>query len=60
MFGLLENLLKATVAVVVTPVALAVDIVALPFDATSDKDAFSRTSGLLEAAGDALTKAVKS
>lgn len=59
MFGLLTNLAKATVAVIATPVALAVDVVALPFDATSDKDAFSRTSEMLDAAGNAIKESVK-
>jgi len=60
MFGLLENLLKATVAVVVTPVALVADIVSIPFDSSSNTEVFSRTSGLLDDAGKALKEAVKS
>jgi len=60
MFGMLEKLTKAAVAVAVTPVALAVDIVTLPDDAEPGKEPFSRTGGLLKSAGENISKAVDS
>ncbi|EYC51708.1 hypothetical protein AZ34_11905 [Hylemonella gracilis str. Niagara R] len=59
MFGLLENLTKAAVAVAVTPVAAAVDVLAIPADAYDGKDMFSRTGAMLRAAGENLSEAVK-
>ena len=58
MFDILGNLTKAVVAVAVTPVTLAVDVLAIPFDAENKGEAFSRTTNMLNAAGDNLTKAV--
>lgn len=57
MFG---NLLKAAVGVVLTPVALAVDIVKIPV--TSDdhrRSAFEQTESMLESVGDNISKALK-
>ena len=57
MFG---KLLKAAVAVAVSPVALAVDIITIP--ASADKigvGPFDRTAGLLKAAGKNVKDAVK-
>jgi len=60
MFSMLTNLTKAAVAVAVSPVALAVDIVTLPDSASSlDKGPFDRTAKVLGAAGDAVSKAIK-
>ena len=56
MFGILTSLTKAVVAVALTPVAIAVDIVTLPFDADGG-DAFSRTEAMLEAVGPVSKKA---
>ena len=58
MFGMLEKLTKAAVAVAVTPVALAVDTVMIPFDAENRGDVYSRTTNLLESAGKNISKAV--
>ena len=60
MLGMLGNLAKAATAVALSPVALAVDIVTLPASADSQsRGPFDRTAGLLNAAGDAVSKAVK-
>lgn len=53
-----SDLLKAVVAVVATPVALVVDVLALPFDAESNKYAFTRTTKMLDNVGKNITKAV--
>ena len=58
MFGILTSLTKAVVAVALTPVAIAVDIVTLPFDADGG-DAFSRTEAMLEAVGDNISDTLK-
>jgi hypothetical protein len=55
MFALI---IKAVVAVAVSPVALVVDIVTLPASAFDNKDAFHRTGALLKSAGDNVMKAV--
>ena len=55
MFG---SLLKAAVAVAVSPIAVVVDVVTLPATAFENKDAFHRTSALLESAGKNVMKAV--
>ena len=61
MFGMLENLTKAAVAVALTPVALAVDIVTLPSSACDiHKGPFDKTGDLLKAAGENIYKAVES
>lgn len=57
MFG---NLLKAAVAVVVSPVAVVVDVVTLPATAFERKDAFHRTASLLSSSGKNIMKAVDS
>jgi hypothetical protein len=60
---MLGNLLKAAVAVAVTPVTVAVDAVMFIPDACSydsKRDApFSRTGAMLKTASDAVTEAVK-
>ena len=43
MFGFLEKVAKATVATVITPVAVVVDTVAMPFDAVTKEAVFTRT-----------------
>lgn len=59
MFGILGNLTKAVVAVALTPVALAVDIVTLPASAErGENHPFGRTGDLLNAAGKNISKAV--
>lgn len=59
MFGIIGNLTKAAVAVVLSPVAVVVDIVTLPASAEDPRRGpFDRTAGLLDAAGEAVTKAV--
>lgn len=59
MFGTLTNLTKAAVAVAVSPVALAVDIVTLPASAESvNRGAFDRTAKCFKQAGKALDAAV--
>jgi len=61
MFGMLEKLTKATVAVALSPVALAVDIVTLPVSAENgEPHPFGRTEKLLDSAGDNIKKAVSS
>lgn len=59
MFKMLGNLTKAAVAVAVTPITLAVDVVAIPFDSTNDKDFAHRTTKKLEQAGRAFDAAVE-
>jgi len=57
MFG---NLVKAGVAVVVSPVALVVDVVTLPATAFEvGRPAFWRTEKLLSVAGENIIKAVE-
>jgi hypothetical protein len=55
MFG---SLIKATVGVVLTPVALAVDIVKLPASSYDGKSAFEHTEKMLESVGDNISKAL--
>jgi hypothetical protein len=59
MFGLIESLAKAAVAVVVTPVALVADIVSLPASAESNEHPFKNTGKALSAVEKNLTDAVK-
>jgi hypothetical protein len=58
---MLLNLLKAGVAVVVSPVAVVVDVVSAPFGDVGDfnKPLFARTAKLLNTAGACLDEAVK-
>lgn len=56
---MLFELAKAAVAVAITPVALVADIMTLPESAESGRDPFSRTAGLLNAAGKNVSYAVK-
>lgn len=58
MFGLLNNLAKAAVATVVTPVALAADIVRLPVTAFVDTNPFESTEKSLEGIKKNLSKAI--
>jgi hypothetical protein len=57
---MLKKLLKAAVAVTVSPVALAVDILTLPESADSGRHPFSRTGKLLGRAGKNVSGAVAS
>ena len=59
MFSMFSNLAKAAVAVVVTPVALVVDVVSLPSTSESGKPAFGKTSAMLSAAGAAISEALE-
>lgn len=54
-----DKLLKATVAVALTPVSLVVDLACLPSDAYDGENVAPRTRALLEAAGKNITAAVK-
>ncbi len=57
---MLTNLLKAAVAVVVTPVAIVADILTLPASSLDPyRGPFDRTAKRLEQAGEALDAAVK-
>lgn len=58
MFGMLENLTKAALAVAVTPVTAAVDLLTLPVDAL-DGEAGHRTLKKLDQAGNAFDAAIK-
>ena len=44
MFGFLEKVAKSTVAAAITPVAVVVDTVAMPFDAVNKEAVFTRTA----------------
>lgn len=56
MFG---NLLKAAVAVALTPVAIVADVVTMPASADrGDAHPFGMTGALLKAAGENVSKAV--
>lgn len=54
------KLVKAAVAVTLSPVAAVVDVVTLPESADSGRHPFSRTASLLNSAGKNVTSAVKS
>lgn len=57
---MLKNLSKAALAVAVTPVTLAADVVMLiPDSENINKPAFSRTGKMFDAAEKALEEAVK-
>lgn len=58
MFSILSNLAKAAVAVAVTPVTLAVDIVSLPGTAYGDGEPFEHTAKALGQASKAFDAAV--
>jgi hypothetical protein len=60
MLGMLVNLNNAVVAVAETPVTLAVDVLAVPFDADNKGKVFTRTSKMPNEAGENVTKAVDS
>ena len=59
MFNMLSNLAKATVAVVVTPVAVVADLVTLPASADDGTHPFGYTKGLISQAGKAFDRAVE-
>jgi hypothetical protein len=60
MFGILENLTKAAVAVVLTPVAVVVDVVSLPASSMDHRrGAFDNTEKLLKAAAKNVEEAIK-
>lgn len=59
MFSFLSNVAKAATAIVVTPVATAVDIVKLPVTALDDRDPFENTNKRLNQAGKAIDAALK-
>jgi hypothetical protein len=57
---MIANLLKAAVAVVLTPVAVVADVVTLPASAEDYRRwPFDKTAALLKAAGDNVMEAVK-
>jgi hypothetical protein len=56
---MLLKLVKAAVAVTLSPVAVVVDVVTLPESADSGRHPFSRTADLLHSAGKNVTDAVK-
>lgn len=58
MFDMLKNLTKATIAVAVTPITAAVDMVTMPADAL-DGEFAHRTRKKLDQAGQALDAALK-
>lgn len=60
MFSFLSNVAKAATAIVVTPVATAVDIVKLPATIVDPRrDPFENTNKRLQQAGRAVDAAVK-
>lgn len=60
LFSSLTNVVKAGIAVTVSPVALVADIVTLPGSAVDNKPPFARTAKMLNAAGECISQAVKS
>ena len=59
MFNAIANLTKAAAAAAFVPIAVVVDTVMLPFDATEGKDVYGRTGTLLKSAGECVVEAVK-
>lgn len=57
---MLTALLKAATAVVLSPVAVVVDVCMMPGDAMDDRPAFPRTRGLLSTAAEHVTHVVAS
>lgn len=57
--NVLTNLTKASVAIVVTPVAVVADVFSLPASAESNKPTFGMTAKMLNAAGNCISEAVK-
>lgn len=51
------NVLKACLAIAVSPVALVADLVTLPSSAWDDRAPFGRTGRMLDAAGRCITAA---
>lgn len=61
MFGILEKLTKAAVAVALTPVAVVADVLTIGASADrGDDHPFTRTAKLLNSAGKNVSKAVDS
>lgn len=59
MFSIIKNLTQAAVAVALSPVALAVDIVRIPVSAENGDDhPFQATGSLLNSAAKSVKKAV--
>jgi len=59
MFGIITNLTKAAVAVALSPVAVAVDIVRLPITAEEGADhPFQATGSLFNSAAKSVNKAI--
>jgi hypothetical protein len=58
MFGMLENLTKAAVAIAVSPIALAADIAILPATAFDDSKPFGITESVFKAVADNVSKAI--
>ena len=54
-----ENLLKAVIGVAVLPVAVAVDIVALPHDAIEDEEFAHRSKAVAKSIAENFNKAVE-
>ena len=60
MFNMIGNLAKATVAVALTPVAAAGDVVMIiPDSCDGDREMFSRTGMLMKNAGECIEESVK-
>lgn len=59
MLDTLTNTLKATVAVVVSPVAVIADLVTLPASGYDSRPAFRKTAAVLSKAGDAMNAALR-
>jgi hypothetical protein len=61
MINLITGIAKAAIAVAVTPVTLAADILMLPADSEDiNKPAFSRTGNMLKSAMENIEKSVES
>jgi hypothetical protein len=59
MINLFTNVLKAAVAVVVTPVAIVADVLTLPASSMDPhRGPFDRTASMLGAAGDCIKAAI--
>lgn len=56
---MLKQLMKATVAVALAPVAAVADVVMMPHDAAEDREFAPRASELLRAAGENVLQAVE-
>lgn len=56
---MLGNLIRATVSVALTPVAVVADVLTLPASAESNRHPFGKTGWLLENAGQNVKQAVQ-